>query len=73
MLSCSSFYQPLAHIFNDTLPVDREIEPTDNIIARGYKIDTFQSNNDWMSKLKDYGSSGNDNVIVDWKSFDKNK
>ncbi|KAA6389513.1 MAG: hypothetical protein EZS28_014958, partial [Streblomastix strix] len=67
----SSIAQPLALPFDETLPVGRGIEPTDNTRARSDIIYIDQYDNDDMSRQQDQWSSWNVNEYQHRRSFDK--
>ncbi|KAA6323324.1 MAG: hypothetical protein EZS28_054327, partial [Streblomastix strix] len=71
-LSRSSIAQPLALPFDDTLPVGRGIEPTDNTGARSDIMYIDQYDDD-MSRQQDQWSSWNVNEYQHRRSFDKDQ
>ncbi|KAA6383006.1 MAG: hypothetical protein EZS28_021469 [Streblomastix strix] len=72
-LSRSSIAQPLALPFDETLPVGRGIEPTDNTRARSDIIYIDQYDNDDMSRQQDQWSSWNTNDLEHRRSLNKDK
>ncbi|KAA6399847.1 MAG: hypothetical protein EZS28_004632, partial [Streblomastix strix] len=69
----SSIAQPLALPFDETLPVGRGIEPTDNTGARSDMIYIDQCDDDDMSRQQDQCSSWNANEYLHRRSFDKDQ
>ncbi|KAA6366952.1 MAG: hypothetical protein EZS28_037521 [Streblomastix strix] len=67
----SSIAQPLALPFDDTLPVGRGIEPTDNTIARSDMMYIDQYDNKDMSREQNQWSSWNANEYQHRRTFFK--